>query len=126
MAASDEVEVLYRRYSQAVYGYLLSMCRDRHAAEDILQSTFLQVIRGIAGFRGDGSVKTWIFSIARNEYFRWLRRNPPSLPLDESIPAPTDLAGDYREREKIREASRSETTWSWLIAVTGAISLLIT
>ena len=104
MAASDEVEVLYRQYSQAVYGYLLSMCRDRHAAEDILQSTFLQVIRGIAGFRGDGSVKTWIFSIARNEYFRWLRRNPPSLPLDESIPAPTDLAGDYREREKIREA----------------------
>ena len=49
-------------------------------------------------------MKTWIFSIARNEYFRWLRRNPPSLPLDESIPAPTDLAGDYREREKIREA----------------------
>ena len=67
MAASDEVEVLYRQYSQAVYGYLLSMCRDRHAAEDILQSTFLQVIRGIAGFRGEGSVKTWIFTIARNE-----------------------------------------------------------
>ena len=30
------------------------------------------------------------------------------------------------EWEKIREASQSETTWSWLIAVTGAISLLIT
>ena len=43
MAASDEVEVLYRQYSQAVYGYLLSMCRDRHAAEDILQSTFLLI-----------------------------------------------------------------------------------
>ncbi|MBS6956353.1 MAG: sigma-70 family RNA polymerase sigma factor [Enterocloster asparagiformis] len=106
MGTSDEIEALYRQYSAMVYAYLLSMCRNRHVAEDILQSTFLQVIKGITGFRGDSSVKTWIFTIARNEYFRWLRRNPPVVPLDESMPVQGDLAGDYQEKEQIRAVFR--------------------
>lgn len=102
MGKWDYVEQLYGQYSEGVYRYLLSLCRDQQAAEDILQSTFLQILGGIAGFRGDCTVKTWIFTIARNEYIRYMRKNPSHIPLDETVPAAGDLAQDYAERERIR------------------------
>ncbi len=102
MGKWDQVERLYDEYSNGVYRYLLSMCHDPQAAEDILQSTFLQVLGGYAGFRGDCTARTWIFTIARNEYFRYLRKNPSHAPLDETIPASGDLAQDYTDRERIR------------------------
>ncbi len=102
MGKWDDVEQLYDEYSNGVYRYILSLCRDPQAAEDILQSTFLHVLGGIGGFRGDCSIKTWIFTIARNEYFRYLKKNPSNIPLDETIPAAGDLAQDYADRERIR------------------------
>lgn len=102
MGKWDRVEQLYDEYSDGVYSYLLSLCRNPQAAEDILQSTFLQILGGIAGFRGDCTVKTWIFTIARNEYFRYLRKNPSYVPLDETVPAAGDLAQDYADRERMR------------------------
>lgn len=106
MGKWDYVEQLYYEYSDGVYRYLLSMCRNPQAAEDILQSTFLKVMGGIAGFRGDCTVKTWIFTIARNEYFRYFRKTPSHVPLDETVPAAGDLAQDYGDREQIRRIFR--------------------
>ena len=83
MQGQNEVESLYREYSGDVYRYLLYMCRNPHVAEDLCQSTFLKVISGIRGFRGSCPVKTWIFTIARHEYFHWLRANPATEELRE-------------------------------------------
>lgn len=74
MQGQNEVESLYREYSGDVYRYLLYMCRNPHVAEALCRSTFLKVISGIRGFRGSCPVKTWIFTIARHEYFHWLRQ----------------------------------------------------
>ena len=78
MQEQNEIEGLYRKYYADVYRYLLSMCRNTHTAEDLSQNTFLKVISGIRGFRGSCPIKTWIFAIARHEYYHWLRANPVS------------------------------------------------
>lgn len=81
----DRIEELYEDYADDVYRFLYSMCRDPQTAEDLTQVTFVRVINGIAAFRGDCTVKTWLFTIARREYFRWQKKNPDTVPLNESI-----------------------------------------
>ena len=104
MQGQNEVESLYREYSGDVYRYLLYMCRNPHVAEDLCQSTFLKVISGIRGFRGSCPVKTWIFTIARHEYFHWLRANPATEELREDwkemAHGGADVAEQYEKREQ--------------------------
>lgn len=102
MQGRNEVEKLYREYSGDVYRYLLYMCRNPHTAEDLCQSTFLKVISGIQGFRGSCSIKTWIFTIARHEYFHWLRANPAMEELGEAWQG-TGRGGDVAEQYEKRE-----------------------
>lgn len=104
MGSKDDVEAIYFAYSRDVYHYLLSLCRNPDTAEDLLQNTFLQVIRGIAGFRGDCTIKSWIFTIARHEYYRWLKKHPPLEALDESFSYEQDIEGEYEQRERIKDA----------------------
>lgn len=99
MAVYDQLEDLYRTYSGDVYRFLYSMCRNTETAEDLLQTTFLRVANGLAAFRGDCTVKTWIFTIARREYFRWQKKNPPTVPLDDTFPVADNTQQDYDRRE---------------------------
>lgn len=46
--------------------YVSGILRERASTEDIVQETFLRVLRHMPRFRGQASVKTWIFAIARN------------------------------------------------------------
>jgi RNA polymerase sigma-70 factor, ECF subfamily len=60
-------EVLYQRYSRAVYSLVTRILRDRHTGEDVAQDAFAAVWRAAAGYhRGRGSAAGWMFAIARN------------------------------------------------------------
>ena len=88
-AANQLVDTHY----QAVYRWLLHLCRDPEAAADLTQETFLQVWAGLDGFQGRSSLKTWIHRIAYHAYLRAQRnRGPDSAPLREAVsdPAPTE------------------------------------
>lgn len=52
-------------------------------AQDVVQETWLAVIRGIGRFRQDSSLKTWIFRILLNRARTWGRREARSLPFSE-------------------------------------------
>lgn len=103
MQGQNEIEKLYREYSGDVYRYLLYMCRNPHVAEDLCQSTFLKVIAGIRGFRGSCSIKTWIFAIARHEYFHWLRANPATEELREDWKEMARDRADVAKQYELRE-----------------------
>ena len=75
-----DVEDLFRCYQRPVFGYLLRVTGDRTLAEDLAQEVFLRAFRHAARFRGDSSVRTWLFVIARSvlaSHYR--RRHLPSL-----------------------------------------------
>ena len=46
--------------------YILRMTASVEDAEDIVQDTFIKAFSNIASFKGDSSLKTWIFAIASN------------------------------------------------------------
>ena len=78
-----ELEELYALYRADVYRYLCYLTHDAAAAEDLLSETFLRAVRGSVTFRGDSSVKTWLFTIARNAWCETLRRRKPTVSVEE-------------------------------------------
>ena len=54
------------RHREAVWRFVRSLTRDRTAAEDALQETFLSAWRGAISFRGEGPAISWLLSIARH------------------------------------------------------------
>ena len=67
-------ESLYYQTYQAVYGYLLSILKNQHNAEDILQDTYIKIRASAHLYRAQGKPLAWIFTIARNLAYMQLRR----------------------------------------------------
>ena len=54
------------RLHSASFGWALSCCRrDATEAEEVLQTVYLKVLEGKARFRGESSLKTWLFAVIR-------------------------------------------------------------
>jgi len=70
-----QIEKLYLRYKQDLYNYLLSITHDPTLSEDLLSETFVKAIYSIGNFKGNSSIKTWLFSIARHLWLQNLRKN---------------------------------------------------
>jgi len=66
-------EIIYRAYSAPVYSVCLRFTRVPAQAEDLLQETFIEVIRSITQFRGDAPVGMWIRRIAISKALMFLR-----------------------------------------------------
>jgi len=53
-------EMLYERHAPAVFGFLQRMMREPALAEDVLQTTFLSVVRARGRYEPDSSVRAWM------------------------------------------------------------------
>jgi RNA polymerase sigma-70 factor (ECF subfamily) len=65
---------LVDRHQAAVFRFIRTLGPDPASSEDILQETFLAAWRGAGTFRAQSSVRTWLFTIARNTAARQYRR----------------------------------------------------
>lgn len=78
-AASEEAyEALIARFQQPVYNLVARLLNDPGDACDVVQEVFLKVFRNVGNFRGQSSLKTWIYRIAVNEAYnhrRWFSRH---------------------------------------------------
>ncbi len=66
-------EIIYRAYSSPVYSVCLRFTRVPAQAEDLLQETFIEVIRSIAKFRGEAPLGIWIRRVAISKALMFLR-----------------------------------------------------
>jgi RNA polymerase sigma factor (sigma-70 family) len=89
--------VLYRRYARPVYGLALRRLRDRGAAEDAVQETFMSVWRSASSYRPErGAGAPWLYTVARNaivDKFRVQARAAVQVPATaETGPGPDEQA----------------------------------
>jgi len=63
---SQEFERLLDEYRDKVFRLACSLLGNQASAEDATQEIFLKTWRALPGFRGQSSVSTWIYAIARN------------------------------------------------------------
>ena len=118
-------ETLVAEHSGDVYALLFRLTSDPEEARDLTQETFLRAFQNIDRFRGDASLKTWLYRIAINQArnrWRWWRRRKRDVtvsldatdeqrekPLAETLPGNDDLNPEQetlaREREtQLRDA----------------------
>lgn len=83
-------EQIYSEYFAGIYHFLYRLCRDENLAEELTQETFYQAFKSFLKFKGNSEIFTWLASIAKHTYFRYLKKN--KLCLDNiSIDSITDF-----------------------------------
>ena len=97
------LEVLYREHGAALLQYLRRRVGGGEPAEDLLQETFLQALRGADRLDGVVSPRAWLFTIARNVAAVARRCRRPTVQLATDVPAADD-AGRDPQIEQMREA----------------------
>ena len=109
------LEELLERHQSQVYRFGMKMCRDPEDAKDVLQDTLLAIARGVGDFRGESSISTWLYAVARSFCLKKRRRSKfaprsvQSLDTDAGAEAmgladPTESPADALEGKRIEEA----------------------
>lgn len=62
----EALALLYEKTHAAVYGFALSVLKNRQDAEDVVHDTYIQVWKGAAAYQPCGKPLAWMFVIARN------------------------------------------------------------
>ena len=68
-------EILYRRHKDPVYRYLLRLCGQAEAAEDVFQEVWGKIIRARASYRPTAKFTTYLYRVAHNCFIDHVRRN---------------------------------------------------
>jgi len=118
-------ETLIARFEHPIFNLVSRLTNDPGDAPDVVQEVFLKVFRNVHTFRGQSSLKTWIYRIAVNEsrnHRRWFGRHrsqeialEPTAGethsyldwLPDPARSPMELAMDH-ERETLIEAALAE------------------
>lgn len=79
----DRLGLLFERYKKPLYGFFYGLCRDQDLSEDLVQNTFMRILKYRHLFRGEGDFRTWMFHIARNVNNDHYRKN--KLKVRESV-----------------------------------------
>ena len=74
-------DTLVNRYDASMRRVAGNLVRTPAAADDVVQETWLAVIRGLAGFEGRSSLSTWIFRILVNRAHTRAARDARSVPF---------------------------------------------
>jgi RNA polymerase sigma-70 factor (ECF subfamily) len=101
----------------ALYGYALTLTRDKTEAEDLVQETYLRAVRAANQPAADSNLKAWLFVIMRNAWFNVMRhrhngRRIFDFETDEPEPGTANDATSNPhvvylrklEREQVRDA----------------------
>jgi RNA polymerase sigma-70 factor (ECF subfamily) len=79
----EAIRFLYQRYADNVYGYVCSIVRDEHEAEDVTQQVFMKLMAVIAHYRpGPSQFAAWMLRVARNVAIDHLRKRR-AIPVEE-------------------------------------------
>ncbi|MDD4112299.1 MAG: sigma-70 family RNA polymerase sigma factor [Herbinix sp.] len=84
-----ELEEIYNSYFKDVYYFIYSISKDRHIAEDLTSETFVKAMKSIESFKGNCDIKVWLFQIAKNSYYSYIRKHKKLVGLD-SVPERKD------------------------------------
>jgi RNA polymerase sigma factor (sigma-70 family) len=119
--ATQEIE---QRYSRRVVAYFTRKSFDRDEVEALTQTTFANVFKGLADYRGDTRFAAWLFKVAENVYVNRIRHlqtvagrgRKSETPLDDLIlsgweppfasPSPEQLLLDEESAAALRSAIR--------------------
>jgi RNA polymerase sigma-70 factor, ECF subfamily len=84
----EEFRSIVAQYQDKVFRLACGMLGDQAQAEDAAQETFVRVWKGLPKFRGEASLSTWIFTIARRTCLDALKARRKTVGLEHVIERP--------------------------------------
>lgn len=89
----SKIKEIYQKNATMLYRYLCGLTQDAQLAEELTQETFYQAVKGIERFRGECKVSVWLCQIAKNLWYKELkkRKDHKTVALDDGIPSGEDV-----------------------------------
>ena len=102
----EALNELFKSVQEPLFRYLVSLVKDSHRAEDILQEVFIRIYRKLRWLREPEAFRAWTYRIASREAFRYMRQEKR---WDDQVRDETVLAvvPDGRDEEFTRELVES-------------------
>lgn len=111
----DVFNKIYDTFHQDLYQFIFYMVKDKHLTEDLIQEVYIKVLKSYSNFKGESSLKTWLFSIARHvaidhfraqerkrkrilEFFDWNERGQK---IKDERPLPDEMAVQSEEIKQL-------------------------
>ena len=69
-----DFDLIYQTYFKDVFLYLRGISNSESVAEEITQETFAKALKALNRFDGKKDIKAWLFTIAKNTYFTYCKR----------------------------------------------------
>jgi RNA polymerase sigma-70 factor, ECF subfamily len=98
---------LFERHHRRLFNFYLRMMGNRQVAEDLVQESFMRMLRYRHTFRGDGEFSAWMFSMARNLGASYLRKTLRVQPVSqEEAPEPAVDGTQVEDLELAEDVGR--------------------
>lgn len=97
--------LLVEKYQERLYWHVRRLVLQHEDANDVLQNCFVKAFRGIANFRGQSQLYTWLYRIATNEAITHLNRSQrkATASIDEEAGLANQLKADaYFDGDEIQ------------------------
>jgi RNA polymerase sigma-70 factor (ECF subfamily) len=105
--------ILYHRYANSVYRYMLVCVGNEQDAQDLTAQTFLAGLENINAYQGRGRFAAWLFSIARRKAMDYYRHDHNDVHLEDLVETPhpdrqpDQVAEDHFSYEELTRAIRT-------------------
>jgi RNA polymerase sigma-70 factor (ECF subfamily) len=111
---ADAFARLVDRHSPAMIRVAMAYVPSRAAAEEAVQETWIGVVRGIGGFEGRSSLKTWIFRILTNVAMRSGARERRSVPFS-ALAAAEDTGEPTVDPDRFLPSDHARFAGHWVV-----------
>ena len=101
-----DFDCLYKSYYLDVYHFLCGLSSNKEIAEDITQETFTKALTAINSYDGRKDIRAWLFTIARNTYFTYCKREKIYVewePPTEQVDIQTEFIDNLINKEQVEK-----------------------
>ncbi|MBQ6501975.1 MAG: RNA polymerase sigma factor [Mogibacterium sp.] len=122
MASNDGAAFreLYQQTSGVVYGFAMSILRNKHDAEDVMHDAFIRIHASAVTYKPSGNPMAWILTIVRNLCLNRIRAGK----VCEELPEYDELAGTSNDSDTMLDRMVLETAMNVLDAEERQIVIL--
>ncbi len=98
----DEIafEKIYNATKRGLFSFILSMCKNYHTAEDIMQNTYVKVRTSTGKYQAGSNALAWIYTIAKNLTINEINRQKREVFADFDDSS-TDIRSEYTIEDKL-------------------------